>query len=98
MLFRSTWNGPSPLDSTDRNKSGATTSGGCNFKLREEDNLNAKISLLTKEIEVLKLKGSKGVNAIFREETMEACQFFQEINHTTSDCKSLSQFLNVPEE
>uniref|UniRef100_A0A2N9FMY2 Reverse transcriptase/retrotransposon-derived protein RNase H-like domain-containing protein n=1 Tax=Fagus sylvatica TaxID=28930 RepID=A0A2N9FMY2_FAGSY len=58
-----TWNGPSPLDSTNRNRSSATTSGGSIFKLREEDNLSAKISLLTKEIEALKLKGSRGVNA-----------------------------------
>uniref|UniRef100_A0A2N9GPF0 RNA-directed DNA polymerase n=1 Tax=Fagus sylvatica TaxID=28930 RepID=A0A2N9GPF0_FAGSY len=93
-----TWNGPSPLDSTDRNRSGATTSGGSIFKLREEDNLSAKISLLTKEIEALKLKGSRGVNAVYREEPMEACRICQELDHTTSDCKSLPQFLNVPEE
>jgi hypothetical protein len=54
-------NGPSPLDSTDRNRSSTTTSGGSVFRLREEDNMNAKISLLTKEIEALKLKGSRGV-------------------------------------
>uniref|UniRef100_A0A2N9IMW2 RNA-directed DNA polymerase n=1 Tax=Fagus sylvatica TaxID=28930 RepID=A0A2N9IMW2_FAGSY len=93
-----TWNGPSPLDSTDRNRSGATTSGGSIFKLREEDNLSAKISFLTKEIEALKLKGSRGVNAVYREEPMEACRICQELDHTTSDCKSLPQFLNVPEE
>uniref|UniRef100_A0A2N9HZW8 RNA-directed DNA polymerase n=1 Tax=Fagus sylvatica TaxID=28930 RepID=A0A2N9HZW8_FAGSY len=93
-----TWNGPSPLDSTDRNRSGATTSGGSIFKLREEDNLSAKINLLTKEIEARKLKGSRGVNAIYREEPMEACRICQELDHTTSDCKSLPQFLNVPEE
>jgi hypothetical protein len=29
---------------------------------------------------------------------MEACRICQEIDHTTSACKSLSQFLNVPEE
>ena len=29
---------------------------------------------------------------------MEACQIFQEIDHITSDCKSLSKFLKVPEE
>jgi hypothetical protein len=29
---------------------------------------------------------------------MEACLIFQEIDHTTSECKSLSQFQNVPEE
>ena len=68
------------------------------FKLREEDNLSAKISLLTKEIEALKLKGSKGVNVVYRKEPMEACQICQELDHTTSDCKSLPQFLNVPEE
>ena len=86
------------MDFIDRNRSSATTSGGSIFKLREEDNLSAKISLLTKEIEVLKLKGSRGVNVVYREEPMEACQICQEIDHTTSDCKSLSQFLNVPEE
>ena len=93
-----TWNGPSPLDSTDRNRSSTTTFGGSVFRLREEDNMNAKISLLTKEIEALKLKGSRGVNAVYREDLMEACQICQEIDHTTSACKSLSQFLNVPEE
>jgi hypothetical protein len=69
-----TWNGPSPLDSTDWNKSSITTSGGSVFRLREEDNRNAKISLLTKEIEALKLKGSRGVNAVYREDPMGACQ------------------------
>uniref|UniRef100_A0A2N9H9R5 Reverse transcriptase domain-containing protein n=1 Tax=Fagus sylvatica TaxID=28930 RepID=A0A2N9H9R5_FAGSY len=69
-----TWNGPSPLDSTDWNRSGATTSGA------------------------LKLKGSRGVNAVYREEPMETCWICQELDHTTSDCKSLPQFLNVPEE
>uniref|UniRef100_A0A2N9G4W6 Retrotransposon gag domain-containing protein n=1 Tax=Fagus sylvatica TaxID=28930 RepID=A0A2N9G4W6_FAGSY len=54
------------------------------LKPREKDNMNAKISLLTKEIEILKLKGSKGVNVIYREDPMEACQICQEIDHTTS--------------
>ena len=51
-----TWNEPSPLDSIDRNRSSTTTSGGSVFRLREKDNMSAKISLLTKEIEALKLK------------------------------------------
>jgi hypothetical protein len=86
------------LDITDRNRSSATTSGGSIFKLREKDNLSTKISLLTKKIETLKLKGSRCVNFVYREEPMEACRICQEIDHTTSDYKSLSQFLNVPEE
>ena len=93
-----TWNGPSPLDSINRNRSSTTTSGGSVFRLREEDNISTKISLLTKEIEALKLKGSRGVNAVYREDPMEACRICQEIDHTTSDCKSLSQFLNVSKE
>uniref|UniRef100_A0A2N9H0A6 Retrotransposon gag domain-containing protein n=1 Tax=Fagus sylvatica TaxID=28930 RepID=A0A2N9H0A6_FAGSY len=52
-----TWNGPSPLDSTDQNRSSTTTSGGSVFRLREEDNMNAKISLLTKEIEDTQAEG-----------------------------------------
>jgi hypothetical protein len=45
-----TWNRPSPLDSIDRNRSSTTTSSGSIFRLREEDNMSAKINLLTKEI------------------------------------------------
>uniref|UniRef100_A0A2N9FK08 Retrotransposon gag domain-containing protein n=1 Tax=Fagus sylvatica TaxID=28930 RepID=A0A2N9FK08_FAGSY len=83
-----TWNGPSPLDSTDRNRSSTTTFGGSVFRLRKEDNMNAKISLLTKEIEALKLKGSRGVNAVYKEDPIEACRICQEIDHTTSACKN----------
>ena len=64
-----TWNGPNPLDSTERNKSSTTTPGSSVFRLREKDNMSAKISLLIKEIETLKLKGSRGCNAVFREKT-----------------------------
>ena len=46
-----TWNRPNPLDSIDQNKSSTTTFGGSVFRLREEDNMSSKISLLTKEIE-----------------------------------------------
>uniref|UniRef100_A0A2N9J0Z0 Retrotransposon gag domain-containing protein n=1 Tax=Fagus sylvatica TaxID=28930 RepID=A0A2N9J0Z0_FAGSY len=72
-----TW---SPLDSTDQNRSSTTISGGSVFRLREEDNMNAKISLLTKEIKALKLKGSRGVNTVYREDPMEkeqVCAFNQ---------------------
>ena len=51
-----TWTGPSPMDSTDRTRTNATTSSGSVFKLREDDNMSAKISMLTKEIEALKRK------------------------------------------
>uniref|UniRef100_A0A2N9FQI9 Retrotransposon gag domain-containing protein n=1 Tax=Fagus sylvatica TaxID=28930 RepID=A0A2N9FQI9_FAGSY len=95
-----TWNGPSPLDSTDRNRSSTTTSGGSVFRLREEDNMNAKISLLTKEIEALKLKGSKGVNAVYRrgsyggmpdlprDRSYHKCMNF-DTSHTTSSSSRL---------
>ena len=66
-----TWTRPSPMDSTDRTRSNATTSSGSVFKLREDDNMSAKISMLTKEIETLKMKGSKNVSAVFREALMD---------------------------
>uniref|UniRef100_A0A2N9F0M6 Retrotransposon gag domain-containing protein n=1 Tax=Fagus sylvatica TaxID=28930 RepID=A0A2N9F0M6_FAGSY len=93
-----TWTRPNPLDFTKRNKSSSTTFDDSIFRLKEEDNMSAKISLLTKEIEVLKLKGSRCVNAVFKEEPIETCRIFHEIDYTTSECKSLSQFLNVPDE
>ncbi|KAK7832238.1 hypothetical protein CFP56_026689 [Quercus suber] len=52
-----TWTGPSPMDSTNRTRTNTTTSNGSVFKLREDDNMSAKISMLTKEIEALKMKG-----------------------------------------
>ena len=62
-----TWTRHSSLDSTDRTRTNTTTSSGSFFKLREDDNISAKISMLTKEIEALKMKGSKNVSAIFRD-------------------------------
>ena len=86
------------MDSTDRTRANTTTSSGSVFKLREEDNMSAKIKMLTKEIEALKMKGSKSVNATFKEDLMEVCKIYHEINHATNQCASLSSFLNVPEE
>ena len=93
-----TWTGPSHMDSTDRTRTNTTTSSGSVFKLREDDNMSAKISMLTKEIEALKMKGSRSVNATFSVDPMEVCKICHEINHATNECVSLSSFLNVPEE
>ena len=93
-----TWTRPSPMDSTDRTRTNATTSSESVFKLKEDDNMSAKISMLTKEIETLKMKGSKNVSAVFREDLIEVCKIYHEINHATNECASLSSFLNVPEE
>ncbi|XP_075652838.1 uncharacterized protein LOC142623323 [Castanea sativa] len=90
--------GPSPMDYTDKTRTNTTTSSGSVFKLREDDNMSAKISMLTKEIEALKMKGSKSVSATFREDSMDVCKICHEINHATNKCASLSSFLNVPEE
>ena len=59
------------MDSTDRTRANTTTSSGSVFKLREEDNMSAKIKMLTKEIKSLKMKGSKNVSAVFREYPMD---------------------------
>ena len=93
-----TWTGPSPMDSIDRTRTNTTTSSGSVFKLREDDNMSAKIRMLTKEIEALKMKGSKNVSATFKEDPMEVRKICHEINHATNECASLSSFLNVPEE
>ena len=93
-----TWTRLSPMDSTDRTRTNATTSSGSVFKLREDDNMSAKISMLNKEIEALKMKGSKNVSATFREDPMEVCKICHEINHATNECASLSSFLNMPKE
>uniref|UniRef100_A0A2N9FER7 Uncharacterized protein n=1 Tax=Fagus sylvatica TaxID=28930 RepID=A0A2N9FER7_FAGSY len=89
------WNGPNPLNSTDRNRSSTTTSGGSVFRLREEVNMSAKIGLLIKEIKTLKLKESRGVNAVYREEPMEACRICQEIDHTTCAFKVNLPLLHI---
>ena len=71
-----TWTGPSPMDFIDRTRTNTTTSSGSVFKLREDDNMSAKISMLTKEIEALKMKGSKSVSATLRE-----CTFLDPSKH-----------------
>ena len=76
-----TWTGPSLMDSTDRIRTNTTTSSGSVFKLREDDNMSAKISILTKEIKALKMKESRSVSATFREDPMEVCEICHEINH-----------------
>ena len=91
-----TWTEPSSMDSIDKIRTNTTTSSRSAFKLREDDNMSAKISKLTKEIETVKMKGSKSVNATFREDPMEVCKICHEINHATNECASLSSFLNVP--
>ena len=72
-----TWTGPrndADWDSTDRTRTNTNTSSGSVFKLREDDSMSAKISMLTKEIEALKMKGSKSVSATFRKDRMEVCK------------------------
>ena len=59
------WTGPSLMDSTDKTRTNTTISSGSVFKLREDDNMSAKMSMLTKEIEALKMKGSKSISATF---------------------------------
>ncbi|XP_023914324.2 uncharacterized protein LOC112025872 [Quercus suber] len=84
------------MDFINRTRTKTTTSSGSVFKLRKDDNMSTKINMLTKEIEVLKMKGSKSVSATFREDPMEVCQIRHEINHAINECASLSSFLNVP--
>ena len=93
-----TWTRPNPMDSIDGTRTNTITSSGSVFKLREDDNMSAKISMLTKEIKALKMKESKSVSASFREDPMEVCKICHEINHATNECASLSSFLNMPEE
>ena len=40
-----TWTGPSPMDSTDRIRTNTTTSSVSIFKMREDNNMSAKISM-----------------------------------------------------
>ena len=76
-----TWTGPSPMDSIDRTRTNTITSSGSVFKLREDDNMSAKISMLTKEIKALKMKESKSVSASFREDPMEVCMPQMNVHH-----------------
>ena len=69
-----TWTGPRLMDSTNRTRTNTITSSGSVFKLREDDNMSAKISMLNKEIEALKMKGSKSVCDTFREDPIEVCK------------------------
>ena len=49
-----TWTGPSATESTNRSWPAGNPNSGGIYDLREEDNLKAKVEMLTRELEVLK--------------------------------------------
>uniref|UniRef100_A0A2N9GCZ7 Retrotransposon gag domain-containing protein n=1 Tax=Fagus sylvatica TaxID=28930 RepID=A0A2N9GCZ7_FAGSY len=63
-----TWNGPSPLDSTDRNRSSTTTSGGSIFRLRDrgqhecQDQFETMFTRIDEEMREIKSQSAKVVN------------------------------------
>ncbi|KAJ0083264.1 hypothetical protein Patl1_29973 [Pistacia atlantica] len=62
-----TWTGPNALESTRRNQTAGI------YQLREEDNLRARLEVLTKEIEVLKTKDVRAPGPVARIESHEPC-------------------------
>ncbi|EXC27877.1 hypothetical protein L484_009200 [Morus notabilis] len=87
-----TWTGPSATESTSRSRPVRV------YQLREEDSLKAQVEALTKQIEVLKSKDSKGSYMVARTEAHEPCLVCTGMGHLTQDCHTLSEMREVYEE
>ena len=75
-----TWTGPSAIDSTSRSWLAGI------YQLREEDSLKAQIECLTRQIEALKTKESRGIHMIARAESQEPCFICGGVEHLVKDC------------
>ncbi|KAJ0011342.1 hypothetical protein Pint_32927 [Pistacia integerrima] len=87
-----TWMGPNALESTKRNQ----TTGI--YQLREEDNLKAHLEVLTKEIEVLKMKDVRAPKPVARVESHEPCFMCNGVNHILRDCLTYFELREMKEE
>ncbi|XP_024027996.1 uncharacterized protein LOC112093551 [Morus notabilis] len=87
-----TWTGPSATESTSRSRPAGI------YQLRKEDSLKAQVEALTKQIEALKSKDSKGPNMVARTEAHELCLVCGGMGHLAQDCHTLSEMKGVYEE
>ena len=87
-----TWTGPSATDSTSRSRPAGI------YQLREEDSLKAQIESLTRQIEALKTKESRGIHMIARAESQEPCFMCGGVEHLAKDCPTYNEMRGVYEE
>ncbi|XP_024024257.1 uncharacterized protein LOC112092396 [Morus notabilis] len=87
-----TWTGLSATESTSRSRPARV------YQLMEEDSLKAQVEALTKQIETLKSKDSKGPNMVARTEAHEPCSVCGGMGHLAQDCHTLSEMRGVYEE
>ncbi|XP_038974777.1 uncharacterized protein LOC120106013 [Phoenix dactylifera] len=93
-----TWTGPSATDSTSRSRPTATPSSGGIYHLREEDNLKARIEILTRELEALKTKDTKVTHTVSRIESHGPCFVCGGVDHLAQDCPTFAEMRGVYEE
>ena len=84
-----TWTGPSATDSTSRSRPAGI------YQLREEDILKAQIESLTRQIEALKNKESRGIHMIARAESQEPCFVCGGVEHLAKDCPTYNEMRGV---
>ncbi|KAJ0021256.1 hypothetical protein Pint_31382 [Pistacia integerrima] len=87
-----TWTGPNALESTRRNQTAGI------YQLREEDNLKARLEVLTKEIEVLKTKDVRAPGPVARIESHEPCFMCNGVDHIPRDCPTYFELREMKEE
>ncbi|KAJ0008379.1 hypothetical protein Pint_30583 [Pistacia integerrima] len=87
-----TWTGPNALESTRRNQTAGI------YQLREEDNLRARLEVLTKEIEVLKTKDVRAPGPVARIESHEPCFMCNGVDHIPRDCPTYFELREMKEE
>ncbi|KAF5462421.1 hypothetical protein F2P56_018427 [Juglans regia] len=93
-----TWTGPSATESTNRSRPAGNPNGGEIFHLREEDNLKAKVEMLTRELDVLKIKDLKPTHMTTLVESFGPCFVCGGVDHLPQECPTFAKMRGMYEE
>ena len=93
-----TWTGPSATESTNRSRPAGNLNGGGIYHLREEDNLKAKVEMLTRELEVLKNKDLKPTHVANHAESFGPCFVCGGVDHLAQECPTFAEMRGMYEE
>ncbi|KAF5468887.1 hypothetical protein F2P56_012998, partial [Juglans regia] len=80
-------------DSINRHETSRHVGGGGKYTLRDEDDLQARLSLISKKLETIELKKVNEVQVVPR--VAEKCGICEDQGHSTNECPTIPAFKEV---
>ncbi|KAF5465392.1 hypothetical protein F2P56_015405 [Juglans regia] len=93
-----TWTGPSATESTNRSQPAGNPNSGGIYHLRDEDNLKAKVEMLTRELEVLRTKDLKPTDMATHVESFGPCFVCGGVDSLAQECLTFVEMTGIYEE